>query len=543
MSKRGLKLSKTNKIVEEHVSPGGKTRFTTKPGATDAAKRKALGRAREAQNHRAPREAAKRARETGWGIEEKTVISPGGQTIFTREMTPEGLKPVQCALPGSPGDEAMAFVERERRLLTMRQSKRLLDARARNEAAAAQIRDDGRLALGLKLLREAVAGRLAGSSDIQVRGALVNALVCLKTPDSSEYTCEGLGNDPWNQLEFPDAESKFYRERNENAELLVKAGCCGLVTDAVGMHPRDTNVAHAAFALANFLLTGGDDGSFIGRRVKEDVALMFCKQGMVLLALHALLRPFDAWSSTDFRSAGNTFRAVSIVDSTRPWQKELDEFVNSRGWDKTTGIAHTTQEEIHARFGKQMEEDPEPEWEDGKEPFCVLPEQPCRERFCCDWGDTSRAQDFFAHGYPKLYGHKICQPMYREMCFDVSAFVMHLFCSDVGLIEPYLPTDFAVQWSRRLSQLFVELLADNLAGYRVQANNAMCTLSHCFEITVMVAKKQKWCFLLRASGCFVLANRVANTAAPFPGVHGPFIGSQWGRMRESARRVAAIGSN
>ena len=78
MPKRGLTLSKANKIVEEHVSPGGKTRYTTKVGATEAAKRQSLGRARYAQGHRAPREDAKRKRETNYLIEEKTVVPPGG---------------------------------------------------------------------------------------------------------------------------------------------------------------------------------------------------------------------------------------------------------------------------------------------------------------------------------------------------------------------------------------------------------------------------------------------------------------------------------
>ena len=333
MPKRLLTLSKANKIVEEHVSPGGKTRYTTKVGATEAAKRQSLGRARYAQGHRAPREDAKRKRETNYQIEEKAVVSPGGQTVYVREMTPRFLKP-DNPLGLSRESGALATYERKRRLLWKRQSKRLLDARARNEAAAAELTDDDRLKLGLTLLREAVTGCLVVSSNIQLRGAVVNALVCLKTPDDSEYYCEGPDPDPWNELQFPEAERRFYRQRSENAQLLVKAGCCTLVTKAVRMFLYDTNVALAGFGLAKFLYAD------TGHGIEEEVALMLYHQGMASLAVHALLRPCGAWSSTDFRSAGNIFWAVSVIDHTPAWEKELEEFVNSKGYNKTTGVAH-----------------------------------------------------------------------------------------------------------------------------------------------------------------------------------------------------------
>ena len=141
------------------------------------------------------------------------------------------------------------------------------------------------------------------------------------------------------------------------------------------MLPYDTNVALAGFGLAKFLYAD------TGHGIEEEVALMLYHQGMASLAVHALLRPFDAWSSTDFRSAGNIFWAVSVVDHTPAWDKELEEFVNSKGYDKTTGVAHTTIKEIQEKFGKQMAEDPEPEFQDGTshpKPYHILPEQPCR---------------------------------------------------------------------------------------------------------------------------------------------------------------------
>ena len=507
--------------VEEHVSPGGRTKYTTKPGASDGTKRVALSRAREKQHKSAPRAADQRMREQYEVV--KPAVSPGGFTMFQRAETPSPLK------KGNPTGMMPGVFAHERQHHQMRQSKRLLDARARNAAATANIRDDGRIALGLALLRQAVTGHLAGSSDIQLRGALVNALVCLKTPDYSEYYSEGTGNNPWNELEFLEVEMKFHRERRQNAELLFKAGCCRLVTEAVKMFPDDANVALAGFELAKFLQLSE----------QREVAQHFYLQGMASLATHALLRPFDAWSSTDFRSAGNIFRAVSVVDSSRSWAKEINEFVESKGYDKKTGIAHATMEEIQERFGTQIEEDPEPECEDGEEPFHILPDQPCRSHFCYDWGDTSRAEEF-GHNYPKLHGYSICKPAYRLMCRVLSEFVMNLFIFDVGVAETYLPADFAVQWSRRLSELFEELLTDNLAGYPVHCNVTSTTLAHCFELTLAFAENPKWRLLFRASGCFVLASRVANTAVPFSALSGSEERARWDQMRREAREVVAL---
>lgn len=88
-----------------------------------------------------------------------------------------------------------AFYARERQLLQMWQSKRLLDARARNQAAAAglDVEIDGRLSLGLNLLRGAVTGNLAALSDVQLRGALANAFVALLTPHREETLMKDLG--------------------------------------------------------------------------------------------------------------------------------------------------------------------------------------------------------------------------------------------------------------------------------------------------------------------------------------------------------------
>ena len=125
-----VKRPKTVKVIEleEHVSPGGNTKFTTKSGASDAAKRKALGRARQKQGQVAPREKAKRAREE-WDEDKKTV-SPGGQTVYSRPVTPSPLK------KGNPMQLDGEFYARERQLLQKRQSKRLLDTRMKNSAAA-----------------------------------------------------------------------------------------------------------------------------------------------------------------------------------------------------------------------------------------------------------------------------------------------------------------------------------------------------------------------------------------------------------------------
>ena len=51
------------KEVEEHLSPGGQAKYSTKPGASEGTRRKALERARQKQGTRAPRAENKRIRE------------------------------------------------------------------------------------------------------------------------------------------------------------------------------------------------------------------------------------------------------------------------------------------------------------------------------------------------------------------------------------------------------------------------------------------------------------------------------------------------
>ena len=108
------------------------------------------------------------------------VVSPGGNTAYRRVKTPSPLA------KGNPYNLDADFHARERHKHQMRQSKRLLDTRSRNTTAAAGI-DNQRLLLGLQLLREAVTGQLVGLSNVQLRGTIVNALVCLHTPHDSEY--------------------------------------------------------------------------------------------------------------------------------------------------------------------------------------------------------------------------------------------------------------------------------------------------------------------------------------------------------------------
>ena len=209
------------KNTEEHLSPGGRTRYTTKPGASDAAKRQALGRARRKQCNVAPREAARRSREEHF--EEQAVISPGGNTVYQRPMTPSLPK----AGDASGMDDALFALERHQH--QMRQSMRLRDARARNLVTAAEM-DDQRLVLGLKLLRDVTHGNIAGLSDIQLRGTLVNSFVCLHTPHEQEYGGEdGISDDPecpyfWYPLATQADELKFIADRRENARLLGSAG-------------------------------------------------------------------------------------------------------------------------------------------------------------------------------------------------------------------------------------------------------------------------------------------------------------------------------
>ena len=97
----------------------------------------------------------------------------------------------------------------------------------------------------MKLLRDAVTGNLAGLSDVQRRGTLVNAMVCLKTPCSdeflesedekihtildwkSEYLEEQMA-DPkypdWHKAEMQRDWIAQNAARQSNAVLLVRAG-------------------------------------------------------------------------------------------------------------------------------------------------------------------------------------------------------------------------------------------------------------------------------------------------------------------------------
>ena len=302
--------------VEEHVSPGGKTTYTTKPGAAAGTMRKALERARQKQGRQAPRVAKQREREQY--EEEKLVVSPGGNTAYQRVVTP-----AQLAIWNPSGIKADVHA-RERKLLQMRQSKRLADARARNQAAAAGLEEDGRILLGVKLLQDALSGCLAGSSDVQRRGTLINAMVCLKTPSpEEEYYCEGLGSCLWfdDWFGYREKVAMLNAEIMKNSRLLIQLGCCSLVTEALRQFPTDIAVIHAAMSLAYFMLT--EPGDLIG--VQEQAALMFCQQGLCSLVVDALLQPFCEWSSTGFSSRaifwavvrhGDREEEVDVVDDS-----------------------------------------------------------------------------------------------------------------------------------------------------------------------------------------------------------------------------------
>ena len=487
MVKRQQKLKLKFKDVEEHVSPGGRTKYTTKPGADDGAKRKALGRARKKQGHVAPREAAKASRED-WMPEPKQTVSPGGNTVYSRPMTPSPLK------KGNPMKVHAKIYGRELHLLQQRQSARLLDARARKEKAAAGI--DGRLSLGLDLLRGAVFGTLEGLSELQLRGTLVNVFVALLTPHQDETIGENLGPElveerygdwfPWS-----DAVEKFYRERSRNSRLLVQAGCCQLVAEALKIFPDDLEIAHSAFPLLYFLL------SECGSDMTHDVARMVIHHGTVSLALDALLRPFDEWKWPDFKSAGDVFWAV--VTKPHPYHDDVEArerwLVNASLEEKDDFWALCDAFELGmADFGG---------------PYHVIPNQPCHDHFCHD--STSNREMC----YPSDRNRR---SHYRWALYDVSALVMQVFCRlNVKELGP-IPDDFATRWSRRLGELLDELLTDNLTGYPTAANQTMNTLAHCFDATGDLAEEPRWLSLLRAAGCFDVISRAAVTEIPFPTV-------------------------
>ena len=466
------------KQVEEHVSPGGKTKYTTKPGAEDGAKRQDLGRARKKQGHAAPREAAKSSRRA-W-TKDETTVSPGGNTVYSRPMTPSPLK------KGNPSKMDQALHARERQLLQQRQSARLLDARARKQAAAAGI--DGRLLLGLNLLRDALAGNLAGLSDVQIRGTLVNALVALRTPDESETYGEVFGPEDaegwydFNLLRLsPHLVEEFYRERSRNARLLVQAGACQLVAETLKMYPDDLEIAYIAFKFLCFLLTECDDCvEAPSHQMTYDAARMMIHHGTLSLALNAVLRPFGEWKWPDFKSAGNVFSAVVNRHMTyADAEIELTEHENNWGG-----------------------------------PYHVIPNQPCRMHYCHDteFDRGAKGQGF---RYPS---DRNPRAFYGCVLFHVSAFVMAIFFRLEVVKLCQIPDDFAIRWSRRLDELFEELLSENLTGYPIVPNQTMNTLTHCFTITENLAEEPRWLSLLRQAGCFDVISRVAVTEIPFPAV-------------------------
>ena len=400
-----------------------------------------------------------------------------------------------------------ALHARERQLLQMRQSKRLLDARARKEAAAAGI--DGRLLLGLNLLRDAVNGSLAGLSDLQTRGTLVNALVALLTPDPSETFMEFLGPEIAegrydSNLCWPHLVEEFYRERSRNSRLLVQAGCCQLVAGALRLFPDDLEIAHAAYPFLEFLLNECDDPvDEPSHLMFDDAARMMIHHGTWSLALDALLRPFDEWKWPDFKSAGNVFWAVvSRVDS---FPEEVD--------DSELG-----------------------EWGG---PYHVIPSQPCRTYFC---HDTEFDHGAKARGlrYPSERNRGT---FYNQMLFELSSFVMHLFAGTGVRRCPILPDDFPIRWSRRLDELFEELLAENMTGYPRASNQTMNTLAHCIEITEDLSEDPNLLLRLRAAGCFEVFSRIAVTEIPFPAVLQSAARHESGfwAHRDVARRGKGIG--
>ena len=533
------------KNTEEHLSPGGRTRYTTKPGASDAAKRQALGRARRKQCNVAPREAARRSREEHF--EEQAVISPGGNTVYQRPMTPSLPK----AGDASGMDDALFALERHQH--QMRQSMRLRDARARNLVTAAEM-DDQRLVLGLKLLRDVTHGNIAGLSDIQLRGTLVNSFVCLHTPHEQEYGGEdGISDDPecpyfWYPLATQADELKFIADRRENARLLGSAGCCGLLTAALRLCSNDTGVVSAGFALADFLLDVPIDK-------QKDTALLFVHHGLGAIATNALLLPFANWLTTDFESVGCVFWAVGLVDCTPSWIAELhDEMVE---WVKQN--PDSTEEErinAHAKIfgfspgcgssvGLSTEEG------GGEDTWEILPHQPCRRSFChdtafsqhlpCVANSNRNAYDFRLTGI-NLRGHVISVPEYRTACLHVAEFLATLMnrCGSFETLEASLglPNDFAKQWSQKLKALFAEALDTNLTGYPAAAamNFTVLTLDYCIDITGHFVKAaKKWLLLFRASGCAAVLSRIANTEFPFPSVSNRK--TAWESMRRNAERV------
>ena len=86
-------------------------------------------------------------------------------------------------------------------------------------------------------------------------------------------------------------------------------------------------------------------------------------------------------------------------------------------------------------------------------------------------------------------------------------------------VQEQLPSDFAPRWTRRLDELFDELLNENLAGYPVAGRallNAMCA---CVTITKdFMAEKHSLRLDLRVAGCSSVMTRIAETEAPFPHV-------------------------
>ena len=87
------------------------------------------------------------------------------------------------------------------------------------------------------------------------------------------------------------------------------------MTKALARYPRDMGVAIYGFKLANFIMEPSSLHTELDSEDLDNTALLICHQGLFAMALRAILDPFDAWSSTDFKSAGNVFWAVAKVDS------------------------------------------------------------------------------------------------------------------------------------------------------------------------------------------------------------------------------------
>ena len=551
----------THKQLEEHVSPGGKTTYTTKPGASDAAKRKALSKARNNHGNVAPRVANKRARDEF--PEDIKAVSPGGRTVYMRPSTPSPLK------KGNPHDLEPALFKHERQLHQMRQSKRLLDARARTLAAAASIVDQ-RLSLGLKLLRDAVTGNLPGLSDIQLRGTIVNALVCLRAPDEKERH-EGKKGNAWEyaallsprgdgQRHFvepfvldhnPTERERFDWDRERNSSLLNKAGCCQLVTAALKLFPDDTGIANAGFALAEFLL------DWSPKEERADTVLIMYHQELSTLAPEALLRPLSGWSSVDFKAAGNIFWAVGAPElPIMHWLPDNEDIEVVLNMAKPIAQEHfdylrENPDVTDVQFGEKFMLDLL-RLNDEQDEFVLFPNQPCRSGFCHDGIRSPECPDMpwllpvnTNAQLDRAVFYKVSIPEYRSAIYNAASFVVGLIAYGGGacILEARLPADFAAQWSRRLRALFEEVLEDNLPGYPVCCNYTMDTLTHLLEITETFAGTAKWLPLLRASGCFAVLSYITNTVIPFLDIQAVLKrGEMQARAKDLIRCFASSGS-